>query len=62
MRTYTEFMNLVEQIPHNMPTTPVAVQKARISASRRQRIHVHNELEREASRERKDRSNLDQFA
>ena len=55
-------MNLAEQIPHNMPTTPVAVQKARISASRRQRIHVHNELEREASRERKDRSNLDQFA
>lgn len=62
MRTYQEFIQLVEQIPHSMTPTPPSVQKARIAANRRQQRHVHGELASTAQQQQAAKQNLSQFA
>lgn len=63
MRTYTDFMQLVEQIPHMEPTASSSqrtIQNARASAWHRR--HVHRELAQTAQQQQKAKQNLDQFA
>jgi hypothetical protein len=63
MKTYQEFMQLVEQIPH-MTQTTASLQRSKDQrlASMRHRRHVHGELAHTADTERQAKRNLDQFA
>ena len=63
MKTYQEFMQLVEQIPHMTPTPASLARSKDIRiASRMQRANVSGKLAHTADTERQAKRNLDQFA